>query len=591
MEFKEIFISYKSEEFNDALWVKEKLEAEGITCWMAPMSITGGASYATEIPAAIQNCKVFLLILSDIVQESKWVPRELDQAINADKIIMPFMIKNCPLNDEFSFYLSNVQRYYAYIDKDESFKKLLTDICTYLKKELPTKKSEDENNSENTEQQIPTSEIKADMPLKQKKEKSKHIKTNKSKKKTFTKLVIILLMIIGLCVSISELNKVKIADESYKKSDYTLILEKKTLTAEDISNIAKFKNISALYIRDCTITASSLASVNEHDLLTLVIANCSLTDTQFNSISFESFNRLATLSLSGNKNISNLSKISSVSDTLESLCLDEIKLKDSDFLRDFKALKKISINNTDIDDLTALINMAYLEELSASGNNIKNLDGLENATVLETVNLSDNKIKVISQLRNSHETLKTLNLDNNNISDASKLSECKNITNLSMANNDLSDVSWTKTLNRLVTLDLSANKIKSLEGITQSSFLRNINLSENKLESIEGLTFTTDGYVSANFSDNKITSVCLPTDCRYSNLFLHSNKIEDSSFLEVINGSEISLDYSKHLDTAHLSCCSFTSIYILDCPTNKVIEFSNIGNKIKLETSKEFLNR
>ena len=59
METKDVFISYKSEEFNDVLWVKNVLESRGISCWMAPMCITGGASYASEIPAAINNCKAW----------------------------------------------------------------------------------------------------------------------------------------------------------------------------------------------------------------------------------------------------------------------------------------------------------------------------------------------------------------------------------------------------------------------------------------------------------------------------------------------------------------------------------------------------
>ena len=40
---QDVFISYKSEEFQEADWVRQKLESGGISCWMAPNSITGGA--------------------------------------------------------------------------------------------------------------------------------------------------------------------------------------------------------------------------------------------------------------------------------------------------------------------------------------------------------------------------------------------------------------------------------------------------------------------------------------------------------------------------------------------------------------------
>lgn len=115
----EVFISYKAEEYEEARFVKTTLETNGISCWMAPESIRGGSCYAAEIPGAIRTSKVFVLILSEKCQLSKWVPRELDQAINEGKTILPFMLENCELKDDFNFYLSNVQRYAAY-EKQES---------------------------------------------------------------------------------------------------------------------------------------------------------------------------------------------------------------------------------------------------------------------------------------------------------------------------------------------------------------------------------------------------------------------------------------------------------------------------------------
>lgn len=56
-------------------------------------------------------------------QKSKWVPRELDQAINENKIVMPFDIDDCALQDDFNFYLTNVQRYNAYQNKSKAIEK------------------------------------------------------------------------------------------------------------------------------------------------------------------------------------------------------------------------------------------------------------------------------------------------------------------------------------------------------------------------------------------------------------------------------------------------------------------------------------
>lgn len=46
-------------------------------------------------------------------QKNPRVLRELDQAINENKIVMPFDIDDCALQDDFNFYLTNAQRYNA----------------------------------------------------------------------------------------------------------------------------------------------------------------------------------------------------------------------------------------------------------------------------------------------------------------------------------------------------------------------------------------------------------------------------------------------------------------------------------------------
>ena len=42
MSAKDVFISYKAEEFEEANWVKTILEENGNTSWIPPMSINGG---------------------------------------------------------------------------------------------------------------------------------------------------------------------------------------------------------------------------------------------------------------------------------------------------------------------------------------------------------------------------------------------------------------------------------------------------------------------------------------------------------------------------------------------------------------------
>lgn len=112
---KTVFVSYSSKDRQFVNNIVKTIESMGIACWKAPEHIPAGSSYAREIPRAIANCQVFLLMLSKTSQDSIWVEKEIDSAISNRKKIIPFQIDEEPLNDVFRFYLNNIQMisYYA----------------------------------------------------------------------------------------------------------------------------------------------------------------------------------------------------------------------------------------------------------------------------------------------------------------------------------------------------------------------------------------------------------------------------------------------------------------------------------------------
>ncbi|MCC8015598.1 MAG: toll/interleukin-1 receptor domain-containing protein [Eubacterium sp.] len=132
---KDIFISYSSNDFDKVNNVKHILEINGISCWMAPQSIPTGSSYAKEIPVAIRNCKVFLLMITSKSQESQWVSKEVSLALSECKCVMPFVIEDCILTDMFNFFLTDIQRYYAFDLKSDSLRELIERIRLECDKE------------------------------------------------------------------------------------------------------------------------------------------------------------------------------------------------------------------------------------------------------------------------------------------------------------------------------------------------------------------------------------------------------------------------------------------------------------------------
>ncbi len=134
---KEVFISYSTKDITPAETVRNILEQNGLSCWMAPRDIPGGSNYTKEIPVAIRNCKVFVLILSTNSQNSHWVLKEVDAAVNAGKIILPFMLENFDLNDEFNFLLTGAQRYLAYQQKAETVQALVNRVRAIVQMNTP----------------------------------------------------------------------------------------------------------------------------------------------------------------------------------------------------------------------------------------------------------------------------------------------------------------------------------------------------------------------------------------------------------------------------------------------------------------------
>lgn len=102
------FISYSSKDAAAALAFKNRI-SQAKPVWMAPFSIPVGSSYAHEIPRAIGEADAFILLLSENSVRSKWVEKELDNALRADIPILPVKLDTCELSPSFLFYLSNCQ--------------------------------------------------------------------------------------------------------------------------------------------------------------------------------------------------------------------------------------------------------------------------------------------------------------------------------------------------------------------------------------------------------------------------------------------------------------------------------------------------
>jgi TolB-like protein len=104
-----VFISYASQDAEGANAVIENLEQHGCKCWIAPRDVPPGSQYADEIVAAINDAKVFVLVLSENALVSAHVGRELERAASKRRRIIVLRTDAAPLTRSFEYFLSESQ--------------------------------------------------------------------------------------------------------------------------------------------------------------------------------------------------------------------------------------------------------------------------------------------------------------------------------------------------------------------------------------------------------------------------------------------------------------------------------------------------
>ena len=152
-------------------------------------------------------------------------------------------------------------------------------------------------------------------------------------------------------------------------------------------------------------------------------------------------------------------------ESLESLKIDNPKLKSIEGLEYAVNLKELTIRNTNIENFDNISNLSSLVKLDLMNNNIINIEFLNNMVDLEELNLEGNAIRSVNSIRYNLSLLKELNLSDNNLYSA-----------------DL------RGLNNLYSLDLSNNHIARVEGIEELDNLQILNLDNNNIGDISGLS-------------------------------------------------------------------------------------------------------
>ena len=101
----DVFLSHSSKDKEAADAICESLESQEIGCWVAPRDIRIGVEWGEAIVEAIEDAKVFVVIISSHSNESPHVKREIERAVNKGLSIIPVRIDDVPLSKALEYFL------------------------------------------------------------------------------------------------------------------------------------------------------------------------------------------------------------------------------------------------------------------------------------------------------------------------------------------------------------------------------------------------------------------------------------------------------------------------------------------------------
>ena len=102
----DIFVSYSQPDRDSAFVLVQKLEARGLSVWIAPRDVSPSADWAAEIIDAISSAKLMLLVFSGNSNDSDQVRREVERAVHKRLRILPFRIEDVLPSKSLEYFLS-----------------------------------------------------------------------------------------------------------------------------------------------------------------------------------------------------------------------------------------------------------------------------------------------------------------------------------------------------------------------------------------------------------------------------------------------------------------------------------------------------
>jgi TIR domain len=101
----EAFVSYSHHDKPQADAVCATLESKGIRCWIAPRDVIPGQEWGAAIVDAIRSSRVMVLVFSSHANSSPQIRREVQLAVSAETVLIPFRIEDVAPAQSLEYFL------------------------------------------------------------------------------------------------------------------------------------------------------------------------------------------------------------------------------------------------------------------------------------------------------------------------------------------------------------------------------------------------------------------------------------------------------------------------------------------------------
>jgi len=96
----DVFISYSTQDSEIIDGLSKLLRVDGRRVFRDRECIQPGDNWEHELTSALSSAKQFVLFWCCHAEESEWVAREIDQAIDADKRVIPVLLCDQPFRNQ-----------------------------------------------------------------------------------------------------------------------------------------------------------------------------------------------------------------------------------------------------------------------------------------------------------------------------------------------------------------------------------------------------------------------------------------------------------------------------------------------------------